>query len=174
MIRSRVGLRIISFALTLVLFVSTSGIPIHAIYCACKGDTTLHLFSEGDAACCKIDVETKSCCSDHKQVKLPACCAAIPAIGESATCNLEAAGHPDCMQDEVFITKLVTAFLLPADEEGGSTPYLQINLPSHPLVVFGSTRSFGSTNPTRAGPPDDAYYTYQALPFYISYCQYRC
>ena len=78
------------------------------------------------------------------------------------------------MQDEVFITKLVTAFLLPADEEAGSTPNFQINLPGHPALVFGGAHSFGIANPTRAGPPDDAQHTYQALPFYISYCQYRC
>ena len=174
MIRSRIGLRIISVALTLVLFISTSGIPIHAIYCACKGDTTLHLFSEGNAACCKSDVETKSCCSEHKEVELPSCCAAIPGAEEPATCNLEVANHPDCMQDEVFITKLVTAFLLPADEDGGSTINFQINLPSHPALVFGNTRSIGMTNPTRAGPPDDVHFQVQNLPFYISYCQYRC
>lgn len=174
MIRSRVGLRIISFALTLVLFVSTSGIPIHAIYCACKGDTTLHLFSEGDAGCCKSDLENKSCCSVHKQVELPSCCAAIPPVGESAACNLESSDHPDCMQDEVIITKLATAFLLPADDEGGSTPNFQINLTGHPAVVFGGPHSFGFTNPTRAGPPDDDQHPSQALPFYIFYCQYRC
>ena len=59
--------RILAYSLAALLFVSTSGIPVHKMICLCKGDQEMSWSSASESACCQsAPVQSPPTCCDSK------------------------------------------------------------------------------------------------------------
>lgn len=51
--------------LATVLFVSTSGIPVHRMICLCKGEMSVSLFHSESESCCRPAATGPDCCAEN-------------------------------------------------------------------------------------------------------------
>lgn len=108
------------------LLVSTSGFSFHTLYCLCKGETQVSLFSIADP------------CASVEEKMLGACCAKNK-VCEKPVVTIEADGEHqhDCTERGFLFAKLDTPFLSSAGDHPVKSILPLISLP--PSVLLFST-----------------------------------
>lgn len=105
-----------AITLGLVLLISTTGIPVHALYCMCKGEWSVSFYAEAEMTQCAIgDDKSDGCCEATKTC----CSATVPADAHN------------CDSEETWFAKLNTVFLsqLDNDLDGHKNASLQFLFP---------------------------------------------
>lgn len=91
-----------AIVLGLVLLISTTGIPVHALYCMCKGEWSVSFFAEAEMTQCASDSsEGEGCCNAAKN-----CCTSLPIADDH-----------NCDKEETWFAKLSTVFLSQLDQD---------------------------------------------------------
>ena len=75
--------RFLGISLSTLLFVSTSGVPVHKVICLCQGQETVSLIIEDNTPCCRHEAASaaSSCCSD------PTASCVIPEGDQTSKCQ---------------------------------------------------------------------------------------
>lgn len=131
-----------ALALAALLTVSTVGIPVHALYCLCKGEWSYSLFSGSDLSACGSRTEDR-CCSTKGS-----CCAAAKA------CPSTAGGEQPCDTGETRLARLQTDFIAQIDKEQESPARTMASV--SPFLVFEQGPEAGHRQPPEGFlVPDD-------------------
>lgn len=95
--------RITALILSVVLLISTIGIPVHAVYCMCKDAWEYSIFNNDTADSCCTKIESSACCgkSSQKQTCNP----------ESSICADTGCSSGDCDASSTIIERLELAFV---------------------------------------------------------------
>jgi len=123
-----------ALALAAMVTVSTVGIPVHSLYCLCKGEWSYSLFTSADLPECGGQDEA-SCCSTKGS-----CCAAAKA------CPSGAGDERPCDTGETRVARLQTDFITQIDKEQVS-PERTVATAS-PFLVFEQGTVVGHRQPT--------------------------
>ncbi len=84
---------ILAYSLALLLFVSTSGVPVHKMICLCKGEQVISWFSATESGCCQ-----------HTPVQPQlGCCTAEDSDHDS--------GKRNCQEQETTLARIYVQFL---------------------------------------------------------------
>ncbi|MBP6185350.1 MAG: hypothetical protein KA479_10445, partial [Saprospiraceae bacterium] len=100
-----------AITLGLVLLISTTGIPVHALYCICKGEWSVSFYTEAEMSQC-----------DTGEDEGDACC------GGAITCcsTTTAADAHNCDSEETLFAKLNTVFLSQLDNDLDGSPNVSL------------------------------------------------
>jgi hypothetical protein len=129
-----------AWALAALLAVSTAGIPVHALYCLCKGEWSYALFSADDLPSCGT-VSEDSCC------KPQGCCST-----KAGSCPSGADEEHPCDTGETRVAKLQTDFIGSFDKDQGSGAQANA-IACHPAAI-ALFPSASRHRPTRFIPDD--------------------
>ena len=148
-----------SFSLAGVLFVSTLGLPVHSLYCLCKGETSVFVFGDDNAIGCHAE-ESATCC----QVEPVSCCSA------SSACSDPSEDH-SCETEEVSFVKLDLVYFQGGNLDQGSD--LEVTSPCLPLA-YGPTLPVEILAQGIFIPVDPPFLRGHGQPLWLQYAQVRC
>lgn len=95
--------RLIALLLSVVLLVSTIGIPVHAVYCMCKNAWEYSLFNNNTVESCCSKIESGTCCGKLTQKQTSNI--------ESSICTDTDCSAGDCDASSTIIERLELAFI---------------------------------------------------------------
>lgn len=113
----------LAWPLILVLFVSTNGLSMHAVYCLCKGELQYTFFqTDADNAACGRTPD--SCCrpDDARPLKQHCRVAAATEQLPGSCCAASDSGEHACTTDTIIYTRVAAAFLAPFTGEYTTVP----------------------------------------------------
>lgn len=134
--------RRLSPILTAYLLVVSLGLPLHKVYCACKGMTDFSLFSTThacghDEAVLADEVAMSSCCTDK----------------DATACSFDSVDEHDCGDAETILAKLTTDYILSENDDQTFAVQLLVLPPFTPVYTPLFTAIIPKVLPIRGPDP---------------------
>lgn len=130
--------RLTALLLSVVLLISTIGIPVHAVYCMCKDAWEYSFFNNDSVESCCTKIESGTCCSkpSQKQTCNP----------ESSVCADTGCSSGDCDASSTIIERLELAFVYEVSKSNQNnfstqsvfTPFIDFLLSNHTIPLYHS------------------------------------